>query len=204
MLGRPCMLRSEDITTPLPSEVTEPQHPKEPARSGRMTYADSQVRLAMLAQKILWKLYTERRIARSWTQIHAVMTSLMLELEEWASEAMSSYNEASHATLNYDAQYTILKFQYDRLKILISRPALRRIERCCDTNIEDFVAFDQEYAEACIQTAQDVATLLPETLDAKMLYDKGPWWSIVHNSKFPTIAVDRNPHTNPLTQSCNP
>jgi hypothetical protein len=182
MIGRPCMLRGEDVTTPLPSEVAEPLRPKKPVRSGSSTYPDSQVRLAILAQKTLWKLYTECKIARSWAQIHSVMTSLMLELEDWASEAMMPYTEASQAVLNHQMQHTILKFQYCRLKILIYRPALRRIECCSDTNIEDFVAFDQEAAEACIQTAQDVAALLPETLNAKILYEKGPWWSIVHNS----------------------
>jgi hypothetical protein len=192
MIGRPCMLRSEDVTTPLPSKVTEPLRPKEPVRSEPSTYLDSQVRLAMLAQKTLSKLYTERKIARSWAQIHSVMTSLMFELEDWASEAMTPYTEVSHAVVNYEMQHTILRFQYYRLKILIYRPALRRIERCCDTNIEDFVAFDQEAAEACVQAAQDVAALLPGTLNSKTLYEKGPWWSVVHNSTSAMLTNDKS------------
>jgi hypothetical protein len=184
MVGRPCMLRSEDVTTPLPSEVLEPHLQKQAANPWTMTYPDAQVRLAMIAQKTLWKLYTERRTARSWAQIHAVMTSLMLELEDWASEAMPQHSETPHTAPNSEAQHMILKNQHCRLKILITRPALRRIERCPDPNTEDFTALDQEAAEACIQTAQEMASLFPDTLDAKMLYEKGPWWIVIHNSEF--------------------
>jgi hypothetical protein len=198
------MLRSEDVTTPFPSEVTEPLRPKEPVWLEPSTYPNSQVRLAMLAQKTLWKLYTERKIARSWAQIHSVMTSLMLELEDWASEAMTQYTEASHAVGNYEMEHTILKFQYYKLKILINRPALRRIERCCDTNIEDFVAFDQEAAEACVQAAQDVAALLPGTLNTETLYEKGPWWSVVHNSTSAMLINDKSTFPDSTSQSCNP
>jgi hypothetical protein len=176
------MLHSEDITTPLPSEVLEPQHQKQAPNLRTMTYPDAQVRLAMIAQKTLWKLYTERRTARSWAQIHAVMTSLMLELEDWASDAMPQHSGAPHTAPNSEVQRMMLKNQHCRMKILITRPALRRIERCSDPNTEDFTALDQEAAEACIKTAQEMASLFPETLDAKMLYEKGPWWGVIHNS----------------------
>jgi hypothetical protein len=185
MVGRPCMLQGEEVTTPLLSEVTNPQHQKEPIQPRVMAYSDAQVRLAMIAQKTLRKLYTERRTARSWSQIHTVITSLMQELDDWASEVMPQYNETPHAALNYDMKQMMLRNQYCRMKILITRPALRRIERCSDAGTEDFTAFDQEAAEACIQTAQDMSALLPENLEVKILYEKSPWWTIIHNSTYP-------------------
>jgi hypothetical protein len=186
------MLRSEDITTPVPSEVVEPAHQKQATNPGIISYPDAQVRLAMIAQKTLWKLYTERRTARSWSQIHGVMTSLMLELEHWASEALPVYPEPSHTAPHSKFQHMMLKTQHYRMKILITRPALRRIERCSNPNTEDFTAIDQEAAETCIQTAQDVAALFPENLDAKVLYEMGAWWSVIHNSEcgiFSQIVV---------------
>lgn len=189
MTGRPSMLRSQDISTPFPSVVSEQRHSKEhmPATS----FPDGQVRLAIITQNVLSKLYTNRRAVRYWAQVHQIMTSMMSELEEWASEAVPQNVELGHVTPNHEVQQVMLMKQYYRTKILITRPALRRVERCFETGMDDFTSFDLETAEACIQTAQDVTALLPEHVDLKAVYEKGPWWTIMHNSKHSSHIVSR-------------
>jgi hypothetical protein len=187
--GRPSMLRSQEISTPFPSVVSEQGHLKEhmPATS----FPDGQVRLAIITQNVLSRLYTKRRAVRYWAQVHQVMTSMMSELEEWASEAMPQNVELGHVTPDHEVQQVMLMKQYYRTKIFITRPALRRVERCFETGIDDFTPFDLEAAEACIQTAQDVIALLPEDVDLKAVYEKGPWWTIMHNSKHSSHIVSK-------------
>ena len=192
MTGRPCMLRSEDVTAPLPSDVAEDRHPKDPINTPAISFLDAQVRLAVITQEILSHLYTKRRASRSWAQTHAIITSMMSELDEWSSEAISQHLEGAEMTPDYDLQQISLKKQYFRIKILIARPSLGRIERCSEAGTDDFTLFDQETAEACVQTAHEVASLLPDEVDLKLVYEKGPWWTIMHNSECPTFIINRN------------
>ncbi|KAF1911386.1 fungal-specific transcription factor domain-containing protein [Ampelomyces quisqualis] len=189
MTGRSSMLHNEYVTTPLPSTAADYAQ-QSTAPTSSMAYPDAQIYLANLSQEILSNLYTERRSARSWPQIHAIMTAMQTELDDWAVEAIPDPLEGPQT---HDAQHMMLKKQYCRVRILITRPSLRRIERCSETGSEEFTASDQDFAETCIQTAQDVAAPLPNDVDARLLYEKGPWWTVVHNSKVSPFAPDDTP-----------
>jgi hypothetical protein len=187
MTGRPSMLRSEDISTPLPSELTEYPHPKEGSHTPAMTFPDTQVRLAFITQDVVSKLYTERRVAQSWTQLQEAVTLLMSDLDDWAAQAMPKKSEKIRAEQDYEIQQVMLIKEYHRARIFITRPALRRIEQCFAANTDDFTVLDLEAAKRCIQTAQDVASLYPEEVNLQLVYETGPWWSIIHNSKCPHL-----------------
>lgn len=186
------MLRSDDITTPLPSDIEDDQTQQDPSIAPAIPYPDAQVRIAVITQEVHTLLYMKRRSPRSWAQTHAIITSMISELDDWALEAMPQQQlEGAQMLPNYDVQQTMLRKQYCRVKILITRPSLRRVELCHETGTDDATPFDQEIAETCIRTAQDVASLLPEKIDLKLVYEKGPWWTIMHNSElfsptFPT------------------
>jgi hypothetical protein len=176
------MLRNDDVTTPLPSE-TDPDYNPQGSTTGptSMVFPDAQVRVSVITQEVLSQLYIRRISARSWAQTHAVMTSMLSELDDWIAEAMPAHAEGDHVAPEYKMQQNMLRKQYYRVKILITRPALRRVERCFETGIDDVTPFDQEVAKACIQAAQEAASLLPDEVDLKLVYEKGPWWSITHN-----------------------
>jgi hypothetical protein len=184
MTGRPSMIRSDDITTPLPSDVSRHRDAHRSQHTQSMSYADAQVRIAIITQQILSKLYIERRAARSWAQMHALITSLMSDLDEWAVEALPQHESESCSISKHDSQQIMLRKLYCRTKILITRPSLRRIEECTEACTEDFSLFDREAAEVCIKTAQEVALLLPEEMHFKGVYENGPWWTLIHNSKY--------------------
>jgi len=187
------MIRSDEITTPLPSDVAERRSRHEDQRMPFMSYADAQVRIAVITQEVLSKLYTERRAARSWAQMHAIITSMMSELDDWAAEAVQQQVQEPRPLTEYDFQQMMLGKLYCRTKMFITRPSLRRIERCSEADTEEFDSFDQEAAGACIKTAQEFASLLPRNLDLKSLYEQGPWWILVHNSEcFPPSLPPAN------------
>lgn len=179
--GRPNMLRIEDITTALPSEISGQQPPKDIVQPS--PFLDMQVRMATITQRVLTKLYTEQREARSWSRIHTIIPTLLGELDAWAQEAMLDSLELVNSMVDHEVQQTTMKKQYCRIKILITRPALRRIELCFHHGTEDFTAFDLETAEACIMTAHDVAALFPQEINLRIMYETGPWWHIAHNSE---------------------
>jgi hypothetical protein len=147
-----------------------------------MSFPDAQVRLAFITQDVISKLYTERRVAQSWTQLQEAVSSLMLDLDDWASRALPKALEETRAEQDYEIQQVMLKKQYLVTKISITRPALRRIEQCLAANTDDFTPFHLETADTCIRTAQDVASFLPDEVSLQLVYEKGPWWSIMHNS----------------------
>jgi hypothetical protein len=187
------MLRSADVTTPLPSDMTDYGLPKGPSSATVVSFQDAQVRLAVITQNMLSKIYTERRVSRTWTQIQQTMSSLMSDLDGWASGALPKRSDSSQSSPIYDKYTTILKNQYLRVKTSITRPALRRVEHCTPFDHPD--AFTLEAAETCIRTAQDVAALFPEHVHLQLAYENGPWWSIVPNSK-PQPTTHRHCYTN--------
>jgi hypothetical protein len=190
------MISNDQITTPLPSAIIDHEARRGSNQTPFLPYAEGQVRLAHITQEVLSKLYTERRVTRSWPQIHAIISSLLAELEEWALGAQLTVSEVAAANEIHDVQSVMLRKQYCRINILITRPSLRRIERCSELGTDDFTSFDQDVAEACIRTAHEVVSLLPDEVDLKVLYEKGPWWTITHNSMLipPTL-----PHLSAFT-----
>jgi hypothetical protein len=193
MTGRPTILRNGDVTTPLPGEI------RDSTNATSTSFADTQVRLAIITQNVLSKIYTERRKPRTWTQIQQTISSLMSDLDDWALHVLPKHSEPTQSTLIHDTQRTILRNQYLRAKISITRPALRRIEQC--TAFDHLDAFTLEAAETCIRTANDVAALFPEDVHLQLVYENGPWWSIVSNSKHQSFDLASS---HQLTQPSNP
>jgi hypothetical protein len=182
LTGKPCMLRPEEVLTPFPSDIVRGKSQQNPFNTATMSFSDSQVRLAVITQKTMSQLYTRRRTARQWTQTQVAMTSLASELDNWVLEAMPLQVQDSQLNPTFEKQQFQLRKQYCRLKILITRPSLHLIERCYEAGAEDITPFDLQAAEICVRTAQDATAILPDSIDLKSMYEKGPWWTIVHNS----------------------
>jgi hypothetical protein len=183
MIGRPSWVRGDQCTAPLPSEILDRPSRHDFSQTPSLLYQEAQIRIATITQEALSKLYNENRNPRLWPQIHAVITSTTVELDRWAVDVQSRIPEAAHDKAMHKVQLIMLRKQYYRTKILITRPSLQRIERCSEIGSEDFSAFDQEVAEACIHAAQGVVSLLPENINLNVLYENGPWWTTTHNSK---------------------
>jgi hypothetical protein len=183
MTGRPSIIPNEDITTSAPSVTHTVQGGLGKAPNSGFTDANSHLNL--LTQQVISNLYTQRRSIPSWEYVQQVIVSLVGDLDKWAVEAMPEHLDGNrNVDFEQQREIMLLKLQYYRLKIITTRPSLRRIERCSEAGIEEYTSLDQSVAEACIQAAQDVASLVAGETTVKSLYEKGPWWSIVHNSMF--------------------
>lgn len=183
MVGRPCMLSTDDVTTTLPSELFDDNYQKDTIWNPTIAFLDIQIRISALTRKVMSSLYNERRAPRLWTHVHASITALMAELDALGLRT-------THLTSHEEPQSQWLQKQHYRLAILITRPSLRRIERCVETLPEAFTAFDLEAAISCVHMAQQVALLLPVEMQLAPLYEQGPWWLVVHcSTSFPPLPL---------------
>ncbi|KAI4647246.1 uncharacterized protein J4E79_010397 [Alternaria viburni] len=178
--GRPSIIPNEDITTPLPSAVNSDQTQSVPVSN--LDFLDADIHLNLLTQQIISNLYTQRRSAPSWDYVQQMTISLCEHLDKWAFEYIPQvHSEDRNPARMQQRDIFLLKLQYYRLKVLTTRPSLRRIERCFQAGTDDFNSLDQSVAESCVQAARDVASLLANEPNVRSLYEKGPWWTIVHN-----------------------
>lgn len=183
--GRPGTLPGEEITTPLSGaffNATASAHSQSTKKTSNIAFLHANSNLYLLTQQVTASLYTQRKLAPSWSCVQETMVALMGDLDKWVVDCVPHFH-VENRTMSYDQQRenSLLKLQYYRVKILTTRPSLRRIERCTESGSGEFTSLDQSMAEACIRAASDVATLLGAAPDIVTLYEKGPWWTIVHN-----------------------
>jgi hypothetical protein len=150
------------------------------------SFVNAYVRLDLIQHKILSNLYSARPAIHSWKHMQKEISSLTTELNEWALQALphGSFSAASIAEPCLGREQSVLHFCYLSAKICITRPCLCRLDRCPKGQSEESAEFNWRTAEACVQAALDLASLLPEPLNPRWIYEKGPWWSSVHMSKF--------------------
>jgi hypothetical protein len=179
--GRPSIIPNEDITTPLPGAFASDQTQR--AGVVNFDFLNADTNLNLLTQQIISHLYTQRKSTPSWDYLQQTTAALVGDLDKWAVDHISEFrSQESNSAHMQQRDVFLLKLQYYRLKILCTRPSLRRIERCFEAGTDDFNSLDESVAEACVRAAHDVASLLASEPQLKSLYEKGPWWTIVHNS----------------------
>lgn len=136
----------------------------------------------IIMHRVLDKLYSPNTSKRSWRHTQRDITSLLTELDEWALQALPHGVLASTA-LPDPRQHFLLYVCYGSAKIYITRPCLCRLDLRDTGQSEESAAFNKRIAEACVQAAVDLTNKLPYPPDMRLLYERGPWWSIVHISK---------------------
>lgn len=196
IIGKPCMLSNENMTVALPSEIipVSQASPDDPT----MSFQDAQAHIATYTQRILSNLYIERRTPKRWPQIQSTITTLLSSLNKWRPEAMPDHLHSADVNPVLEHQQILLKKQYLRLVILITRPCLQRLQlHVANANAPSLSSLDKHLAETCIRAAQDVVAILPTEVNTRALYTKGPWWSIVHNCTFSSLSLS-NPLPNPI------
>ncbi|EUC28529.1 hypothetical protein COCCADRAFT_40961 [Bipolaris zeicola 26-R-13] len=183
--GRPSTLPGDEITTPSSKaffDAISGTYGQGAPRTTNMAFLDADSNLHIITQQVISSLYTQRKLVPPWSHIQRKMVALVGDLDKWVVDCVPHFHSENWA-MDYAQQRnnSLLKLQYYRVKILMTRPSLRRIERSTESGSGEFTSLDQSMAEACIQAAIDVVALLGTVPDIATLYEKGPWWTIVHN-----------------------
>jgi hypothetical protein len=156
------------------------------------SFLNAHIKISLTTRSVLKSLYSAHTANASWERTQNVITSLMRELDEWATAALPGGSNSPNLDLTPDAQRErlLLEFHYNSTKLLITRPCLCRIERRIKNQSDSSFNFNQRTAEACVQAAHSLTHLFPDQPDPVYIYQKGPWWSIVHYSKYNLLICE--------------
>jgi hypothetical protein len=189
LIGRPCIILNDACTVPLPqgttllettSSYTANQGGKGPTM--HTTFLRARIRITIIMQKALSKLYSPRISTESWERTHALVTTLTSELDEWAKAVPPEGFSPVDSIQDHDVQHeqSLLNFHYYSARLLISRPSLCRLERRIKGQSHASAAFNHKTARACVQAAQAITRLFPDQPDWMFVCQRSPWWCIVH------------------------
>ncbi|KAL6171730.1 hypothetical protein ACJQWK_02736 [Exserohilum turcicum] len=211
-IGRPCVISNDECTVPLPHGFSDEQVgnasqlPVKTAKKANLTsgsisrksmqgYSDdrddpwtpsflvARVKIAVIMQKALTKLYSPRTASSSWECVQKDIASLAAELNAWAAVSLPEELTSLHSTIQHAVprEQLLLAFNYHSTWLLISRPCLCRLERRIRGQSNDSATFNNNTAEACVEAAHAITRLLPDQPDTAFAYHQSPWWCIVHN-----------------------
>ncbi|PVH93523.1 hypothetical protein DM02DRAFT_661868 [Periconia macrospinosa] len=210
LVGRPCVIASDQCTVPLPHILPgelaghnntgslndldyQDRQGGLPTRNAffsqvatenvsQSTFLGASAAMSIITEKALSKFYSPQTSVHSWKQIQKEIDVLSKELDEWAT-ALPAGLRLVHSAYESRIQreQLLLSFQYHSAKVLIYRPCLCRLEQRITGQSKASADFNQKTAEACIQAAQAITTLLPDEPDLAFVYEQSPWWCIIHN-----------------------
>ncbi|KAL5119482.1 hypothetical protein ACEQ8H_002547 [Pleosporales sp. CAS-2024a] len=153
-----------------------------PANSG--SFLKSMVQLGEINQDVLG-LYTTSLEDEPWQTIEENIGRLSGELDTWARCLPDGFNflrPVASARNAHIRERNILNILYHGTIILVTRPCLCRLDRRISNQPGGLSEFNQRSALACVASAKEVASLLPDgpVLDVTSMYETGPWWTMVH------------------------
>jgi hypothetical protein len=180
LIGRPCIILNDACTVPLPTGTTPLEttssytaNQGENVPTMHISFLRARIKITIIMQNALSKLYLPRQSTESWERTHTIITTLTGELDEWVrdlpSEGFSAVDEQS-----------LLSFHHYSARLLISRPSLCRLERRIKGQSHASAAFNHKTAAACVQSAQSITRLFPDQPTWIFVCQRSPWWCIVH------------------------
>ena len=138
-------------------------------------------KLSTFTNQVLTRLYRANAMDQSWAQVQNTIASLNSRLEEWLLQMPNVFDfTKKQRDQEFSSQRMSLGFFYYSTAMIINRPCLCRIDRKIPNESDRARDFNRETAARCVHAARDMLKLLPDTPNAKGLYQVGPWWCLVH------------------------
>ncbi|KAI8934733.1 hypothetical protein NX059_008423 [Plenodomus lindquistii] len=140
------------------------------------------VQLSVITQKILLSLYSAATSLRTSSEIQQDTMRLVQRLDQWVTALPAEFNSqdpSSDLSNKFTRERMLLGFQFCSARILVTRPSLTA--RRQPWNAAKEANFTTRMANMCIEAAKTVISSLPDDPQANLIYDQGPWYSIVHH-----------------------
>lgn len=152
----------------------------DPANSG--SYLMALARVSQIAQEAMAELYSPGAMEQSLKQMQKKIKDFCDQLEEWSASLPVGFRFApAPSDDRFRRERFILEMHHSRVKILITRPCLCRLDHRIASQTEGSNSFNTAGADACVRAAKAVASMLPDHINVARLYSDGPWWSVVHH-----------------------
>jgi hypothetical protein len=150
------------------------------ANSG--SYFKATVQLALITESILISLYPASTTMRAPEELQQIIHQVARRLDQWVMllpAALNYHESPSISSQHFVRERMLLGFQLCSTRILLGRPFLMKPEQSWTDNHE--LSFAVHMANSCIESAKTIVNFLPDEPQLEYLYNKGPWWCIVHH-----------------------
>jgi hypothetical protein len=139
------------------------------------------VQLTRFTQNIFHRLYNPAAIEGTWSDTQDTIRQLGEQLDIWyrTLPPMFDFRRKQRDRDFYEHRLS-LGFFYYGTRIMINRPCLCRLDRKIPHQSSKSLDFNRSSAAACVESAKDLLSLLPDEPNAVGLMKVGPWWSVLH------------------------
>ncbi|CEL04455.1 hypothetical protein ASPCAL05585 [Aspergillus calidoustus] len=136
------------------------------------------VELGLIMQRAIDALYAPGAGRKSWRSIEMIISALNGRADSWLSKLPAELHFTQGAPA-CEKERLSLAFSFYSTKILITQPCLSRLLRQASggSQVETFCTTT---AALCGDLATQMLELLPSTPDLSWVYQRSPWWSLVH------------------------
>lgn len=110
------------------------------------------------------------------------VSGLCGELETWITTLPLDLNFTSpNNSGHFMHERQIVHMSYIRVKILITRPCLCRLDSRISEQSKVSDVFNKEMVRMCVDAAKTFTDILPDYTTAAQSIQAGPWWYLVHH-----------------------
>ncbi|KAJ5176126.1 uncharacterized protein N7482_002003 [Penicillium canariense] len=147
--------------------------------------------LTMLMQELLDRVYAVNAVYQPWGTLKTRIHEIQVGLDMWLSSLPNSLDFTRMEVGDQGSDEKIrLAFQYYSARIMLGRPCLCRHDKF---NIQKHSKEEQEFTQAMavstIQSAIQMALLIPDEPNGGRLAEIQPWWCLLHYVMQTTTVI---------------
>ncbi|RAL13747.1 putative C6 transcription factor [Aspergillus homomorphus CBS 101889] len=136
------------------------------------------VDLATIIHESIGILYAPGVARKPWREIEGAISALNSKADAWLTRLPTTLHLSQGAGA-FQRERVNLAFSFYSAKILITQPCLSRISQKTDGN-DSPGGFCEMMAMMCIESANQMLELLPDSPDLAWVYRVSPWWYLLH------------------------
>lgn len=135
--------------------------------------------LTVLMQDLLDNVYGLNSVHQSWVHIVGRFEEIKSRLDAWYRSLPPSLNFTHPIKEDEEIGVkTLLAFQYHSARVTLGRPCLCKPEKLSGAAKER--KFCHELAVSAIESARNIAQMIPGPPDELQIFKSGPWWCLLH------------------------
>jgi hypothetical protein len=133
----------------------------------------------MVTQEVLDRVYAIRCLNRSWSYLRDTLAEIQEKVDLWFSTLPRAldFNCVEEDDIAYNEKMR-LAFQYHGARILLGRPCLCRHKA---SQPDEKQEFNQAMALSALDSAAQIAQLIPDGQAPVSPHRNGPWWCLLHS-----------------------
>ncbi|RAH43832.1 putative C6 transcription factor [Aspergillus brunneoviolaceus CBS 621.78] len=136
------------------------------------------VDLAAIMHESVEVLYAPGAARKPLHEIEGAISALNSKVDAWLARLPAAFH-LSQGTKAFQRERTNLAFRFYSAKILITQPCLNHLSQATDVN-ELPGSFCEMMAMMCVESADQMLDLLPDSPDLAWVYRVSPCWYLLH------------------------